>query len=150
MPDTKWSFFENGMPGLHLTINPQTPLPVEAQISRQFVSHGVTLTSDELQTILSSRGEGIATLNTLMGNLLPGFTQDQRLKFSTQIADALLNKSLAAQLSREAPTTFDRLQQRDEMLRHVFQQNPPPGTRRAPAPTLMEQVPIGVSVTLHF
>lgn len=150
MPDTKWSLFENGMPGLHLTINPQRPLPAEAQIGRQFVSHGVTLTSEELKTILASRGEGIATLNNLMGNLLPGFTPDQRLKFSTQIADALLDKSLAAQLSRDAPTTFDRLQQRDDMLMQAFRHNPGPGTTRAPAPTLLEQVPIGVSLTLHF
>ena len=150
MPDTKWSYFENGMPGLHLTNNPQTPLPVEAQIGRQFVNHGVTLTSDELQMILANRGKGISTLNNLMGDLLPGFTPDQRLTFSTQIADALLNKSLAAQLSRDAPTTFDRLQERDETMKYLFSQNPASGTQRAPAPTLIEQVPVGVSVTVHF
>ena len=150
MPDAKWSLYENGMPGLHLTLNPQKPLPPEAQINRQFVSHGVTLTSKELQTILEGRGQGIATLNNLMGTLLPGFTQDKRLKFSTQIADALLDKSLSAQLSREAPTTFDRLLQRDDMLRQVFQRAPPPGATRATAPTLLERVPVGVSLTLHF
>jgi hypothetical protein len=58
-----------------------------------------------------------------------------RLKFSTKIADALFDKSLSAQLSREAPTMQDRLQQRDEVLRQVFQQPLPPGARRAPAPT---------------
>ena len=150
MPGKRWSFFENGMPGLHLTINPMTPLPVEAKIGRQFVNHGVTLTAKELQTILASRGEGIATLNNVMGKMLPGFTPDQRLTFSTQIADALLDKSLAAQLSRDAPNTFDRLQERDEKMLHIFRNAPPPGATRAPAPTLLEQVPVGVSVTLYF
>ena len=150
MPGGKWSIFENGMPGLHLTINPQKPLPTEAKISRQFVTHGVTLTSEELKTIMASRSQGIGTLNNLMGKLLPGFTPDQRLEFSTQIADLILDKSLAAQLSRDAPTTFDLLHQRDEKLMHVFRNAPPPGTERAPAPSLLERVPVGVSVTFHF
>lgn len=150
MPDKKWSFFENGTPGLHLIINPQKPLPPEARINGQFVNHSVTLSSEELQTILASRGKGVATLDNLMGKLLPGFAPDTRLRFSAQIADALLEKSLAAQLSREAPNTLDRLQQRDEMLRHVFEQAAPPGAKRAPGPTLLEQLPVGVSVTVHF
>ena len=44
--------------------------------------------------------------------LAPGFAPDKRLKFSTQIADALFDKSLSAQLALDAPTTLDRLQQR--------------------------------------
>jgi hypothetical protein len=92
MPDKiKWSPFENGMPGLHLIINPQKPLPPEARINRQFINHSLTLSDKELQSLLRGRSAGIATLDTLMGKLMPGFSPDTRLKFSTQIADALLD-----------------------------------------------------------
>ena len=47
MPGKKWSFFENGMPGLHLTINPQKPLPPEARVTQQFVNRGITLSDRE-------------------------------------------------------------------------------------------------------
>jgi hypothetical protein len=141
MPGRKWSLFENGMPGLHLTINPQKIAP-EALIYRQFIEHGLTLSSGELKTLLADRSEGVAILNNLMGRFLPGFSPDKRLEFSTQIADALLDKSLAAQLSRDAPNTLDRLQQRDEVMRQVYRSGPPP--------TLLEQVPVGVSLTVHF
>jgi hypothetical protein len=150
MPDKKWSLFENGMPGLHLIINPQKPLPPEARVYREFMNHSVTLSTEELQSLLRGRAEGIATINNLMGKVLPGFTPDKRLKFSTQIADALFDKSLSAQLSRDAPTTQDRLQQRDELLMRVFQQSVPRGDSRGEPPSLLEQVPVGVSVTLHF
>ena len=150
MPDKNWSLFENGMPGLHLIIIPQKPLPPEARINRQFIDHSLPLSDKELQSLLGGRDAGIATLNTMMGKLVPGFSPDKRLKFATQIADALLDKSLSAQLSREAPTTLDRLQQRDELLRQVFQQPVPPGATRAPVPTLLEQVPVGFSVTVYF
>ncbi len=151
MPDTDWSFFENGMPGLHLTLNPQKPLPPEARINRQFIDHGLTLSDKELQSLLRGRAAGIATINNLLGHLLPpGFTLGTRQKFATQIADALLDKSLSAQLSREAPTSQERLEQRDEMLKQMFEQAPPPGAKRAPAPSLLEHVPVGVSLTIHF
>jgi hypothetical protein len=150
MPDTKWSFFENGTPGLHLIINPQKPLPPEARINRQFIDHQLQLSDKELQTLLASREDGIATINNLMGKLLPGFKPDTRLTFSTQIADALLDKSLSAQLSREAPTSLDRLQQQDEMLKQIFQQSPAPGAKRGSPPTLLDQVPVGVSLTVYF
>jgi len=150
MPDKKWSVFENGMPGLHLIINPEKPLPAEARIYRQFVNHNVTLSYDELQSLLAGRNEGIATLDNVMGKLLPGFGVDTRLKLSTKIADALFEKSLSAQLSRDAPTTLDRLQERDEMLKAVFQQAVPPGASRGQPPTLLQQVPVGVSLTIHF
>jgi hypothetical protein len=141
MPDKKWSLFENGMPGLHLTINPQK-LPSEAHVYRQFIDHGITLRSDELKTLLADRSKGIAILNNMMRRLLPGFSPNKRLAFSTQIADALFDKSLSAQLARDAPNTLDRLQQRDEVMEQVY--------RKGPAPTLLQQVPFGVSLTLHF
>ena len=87
MPDKKWSLFENGMPGVHLILNPQKPPPPEARIYRQFVDHNITLSSRELQTLLASRGEGITAIKGVVDKLLPGFGPDQRLSFSTQIAD---------------------------------------------------------------
>ena len=141
MPDKKWSLFENGMPGLHLTLNPQK-VPPEARVYRHFIDHGITLSSDELKTLLADRSEGVAILNNLMVKLLPGFSPNKRLEFSTQIADALFDKSLSAQLARDAPNTLDRLQQRDEAMKQVY--------RSGPMPTLLQQVPFGVSLTLHF
>jgi len=38
---------------------------------------------------------------------IPGFAPDTRLKFAKQIVDALLDKSVSAQLSREAPSPQD-------------------------------------------
>jgi hypothetical protein len=78
MPDKNWSLFENGMPGLHLIINPQKPLPPEVRINRQFINHSLTLSDKELQSLLNGRNAGIATLNTLMGKLMPGFSPDNR------------------------------------------------------------------------
>jgi hypothetical protein len=150
MPGTEWSLYENGMPGVHLIINPQKKPPVEARINAQFVNHSLRLSADELKTILASRDKGVATLNSMMGDLLPGFAPDVRKRFSAQIADALLEKSLNAQLSLEAPNTFDRLQKRDEMLQSVLDRAGPPGAKRAPPPSLIEQIPVGVSVTVHF
>jgi hypothetical protein len=141
MPGKKWSFFENGMPGLHLTINPQKPLPPEARVTQQFVNRGITLSDRERQSILRGRGEGVGTVKTILDRVIPGFAADARLKFANQIVDALLDKSTSAQLSREAPSAQDQFQQEADKLNAVL---------RAPSPTLLQQVPVGVSVTIHF
>ena len=98
MPGVTWSFFENGMPGLHLTINPQKPLPPEARVARQFVDRGITLSDRERESILRGRSEGVGTVKTILDNLMPGFAPDARLKFANQIVDALLDKSTSAKL----------------------------------------------------
>jgi hypothetical protein len=141
MPGKKWSFFENGMPGLHLTINPQKPLPPEARVVQQFVNQGITLSDRERDSILRGRSEGVGTVKTILDRVMPGFAPDKRLKFANQIVDALLDKSTSAQLSREAPSAQDQFQQEADKLNAVL---------RAPSPTLLQQVPVGVSVTIHF
>jgi len=141
MPGEKWSFFENGMLGLHLTINPQKPLPPEARIVQKFVDHGITLNDRERQSILRGRSEGVSTVKGMLDNLIPGFAPDARLKFANQIVDALLDKSISAQLSREAPGPQDQFQQETDRINAVL---------RAPAPSLLQRVPVGVSVTIHF
>ena len=152
MPDKNWKLspFENGMPGLHLILNPQQPLPPETRIYRQFMNHNLTLSNKELQSLLNGRDAGIATVNNLMGKLMPGFSTNTRLKFSTQIADALFDYSLSAQLAREAPNTQERLSQRDKLLNQIFKQSIPPGDSRGQPPILLQQVPVGVSLTIHF
>jgi hypothetical protein len=150
MPDTEVKWFSNGMPGFHLVLSPQKPLPPEARINRQFIDHQLKLSDKELQTLLADRDGGIATINNLVTKLLPGFHSNTRLTLSTQIADALLDKSLSAQLSREAPTSLDRLQEQDEKLKQIFQQAPSPGAKRGSPPTLLDQVPVGVSLTVYF
>lgn len=141
MPGVKWSFFENGMPGLHLTINPQKPLPPEARIVQKFVDHGITLSDRERQSILRGRSEGVGAVKTILDKAIPGFAPDARLKFANQIVDALLDKSTSAQLSREAPSAQDRFQEEADKINAVL---------RAPSPTLLQQVPVGVSLTIHF
>jgi hypothetical protein len=141
MPGKKWAFFENGMPGLHLTINPQKPLPPDARVTQQFVNRGITLSDRERESILRGRSEGVGTVKTILDNLIPGFAPDARLKFANQIVDALLDKSTSAQLSREGPSAQDRFQQEADKLNAVL---------RAPSPTLLQQVPVGVSITIHF
>ena len=141
MPGRKWSFFENGMPGLHLTINPLKPLPPEVHVVRQYLGRGIVLNDQERASILRGRDEGVGTVKTILDQTIPGFAPDMRLKFANQIVDALLDKSVSAQLSREAPSPQDQFQQETDKLNAVL---------RAPTPSLLQQVPVGVSVTIHF
>jgi hypothetical protein len=141
MPGRKWSFFENGMPGLHLTINPLKPLPPEVHVVRQYLDQGIVLNDQERASILRGRDEGVGTVKTILDQTIPGFAPDTRLKFAQQIVDALLDKSVSAQLSREAPSPQDQFQQEADKLNTVL---------RAPPPSLLQQAPVGVSVTIHF
>jgi hypothetical protein len=54
---------------------------------------------------------------------------------------ALLDKSVSAQLSREAPSPQDQFQQEADKLNTVL---------RAPPPSLLQQAPVGVSVSIYF
>jgi hypothetical protein len=141
MPGRKWSFFENGMPGLHLTINPLKPLPPEVHVVRQYLDQGIVLNDRERASILRGREEGVGTVKTILDQTIPGFALDTRLKFANQIVDALLDKSVSPQLSREAPSPQDQFQQEADKLNAVL---------RAPSPSLLQQVPVGVSVTIYF
>ena len=141
MPGRKWSFFENGMPGLHLTINPLKPLPPEVHVVRQYLDQGIVLNDQERASILRGRDEGVGTVKTILDQTIPGFAPDMRLKFAKQIIDALLDKSVSAQLSREAPSPQDQFQQEADKLNTVL---------RAPPLSLLQPAPVGVSVSIHF
>jgi hypothetical protein len=138
---TKWSYFENGMPGLHLTINPLKPLPPEVQIVQHYLSQGIRLGDDERASVLRGRDEGFGAVKAILDQTIPGFTADKRVKYANLIVDALLDTSISAQLSREAPSALDRDQQEVDKLNTML---------RAPSPSLLAQVPVGVSVTIHF
>ena len=141
MPGVKWSFFENGMPGL--SSDHQSPeaiasgSPHRSKVRRSWI----TLSDRERQSILRGRSEGVGAVKTILDKAIPGFAPDARLKFANQIVDALLDKSTSAQLSREAPSAQDRFQEEADKINAVL---------RAPSPTLLQQVPVGVSLTIHF
>jgi hypothetical protein len=86
MPGRKWSFFENGMPGLHLTINPLKPLPPEVHVVRQYLDQGIVLHDQERASILRGRDEGVGTVKTILDRTIPGFAPDTRLKFANQLS----------------------------------------------------------------
>src|SRR5947209_16354427 len=105
--------YSMGMVGVHLTIHPHK-VPMEAKLVRQFLEHGLTLRSEDLQTLIADRSAGIAAISNILDNHTPGtngqgFAPDTRLKYATTIADMILDKNLTGQLSREAPTTLDSL-----------------------------------------
>ena len=153
MSKFKLSFWKKGKAGLHLTINPQSSsLPPSARFYRRFLQHGIPLTDKQLRSLLAGREEGITTINNVLGftPIVSELGANTRLKLSTQIADALMNHSLQGQLSREAPTALQRVQQRDQILKHIFQQGASSNTNRGSLPMLLQKVPVGVSITINF
>jgi hypothetical protein len=139
-PGKTWRISRTGCRGLHLTINPLKPLPPEVHGVRQYLNQGIVLNDRERASILRGRDEGVGTVKTILDQTIPGFAPDTRLKFANQIVDALLDKSVSAQLSREAPSPQDQFQQEADKLNTVL---------RTPTPSLL-QAPVGVSVTIHF
>jgi hypothetical protein len=51
-------------------------------------------------SILRGRDKGVGAVKTILDQTIPGYAPDTRLKFANQIVDALLDKSVSAQLSR--------------------------------------------------
>jgi hypothetical protein len=141
MPGRKWSFFENGMPGV--TPDNQSAEAVAARSPRRSAVPRSRHRADDKEraSILRGRDEGVGTVKTILDQTIPGFAPGTRLKFAEHIVDALLDKSISAQLSREAPSPQDQFQQDTDKLNAVL---------RMPTPSLLQQVPVGVSVTIHF
>jgi hypothetical protein len=65
-------------------------------------------------------------------------------------ADYLLEKSVEAKLSREVPTALDEAEQTDQRLSMMFENMRGKDVKRGPAPSLIDSVPVGVSLTVHF
>ncbi|HWB99483.1 MAG TPA: hypothetical protein VG672_22390 [Bryobacteraceae bacterium] len=156
MPGKKkwdWSFRNGTTFGFHLTLNPQPPLPPSVRIYRQFLDHGIVIRDQELQSILKGREEGVRTIHSILNNTVPGLGPDLRLKLSGTLADALLDKSLRGQLSREMPTSLERIDQRDAVMQHIYNQVSPPRDTDAFLPHLLKSLPpvgVGFSLTIHF
>ena len=151
--------------GLHLTINPQKKPKITTDTSARadipdddisvrelYMQHGLTLGDTELRALKLSRPQGIHAIDTMLQHL-PGFAdlkRDQRLNLAMKAADYLLEKSIDAKLSREVPTALDDNEQAAQHLNMLFQNIHGSGVKQGPAPSLLESVPLGVSLTVHF
>ena len=155
MPGKKkwdWSFRNGSTFGFHLTLNPQPSLPPSVGIYRQFLEHGIVVRDRELESILAGREEGVRTISGILNTTAPSLGPALNLKLSNTLADALLDKSLRGQLSREFPTDLERLEQRDAVMQHVFNQISPPPDQGF-LPQLLQALPpvgVGFSLTIHF
>ena len=156
MPDKKkwdWSFINGTMFGFHLKLNPQPPMPPSARIYRQFLNHGIVVRDHELESILAGRDEGVKTISGILGSTAPFLAPSLRLKLSDTLADALLDKSLTGQLSREMPTDFEWLDQTNAAVQSIYNQLHPPQPISGFVPQLLNSLPpvgVGFSVTLYF
>jgi hypothetical protein len=150
--------------GLHLTINPQTKpkattdlsgrmqLPNnDASVRQIYLRHGLRLGDKELTALRLSRPLGVEAINSLLGRI-PGFAdldKDRRLNLAMRAADLLLEKSVEGKLSREFPTVLDEEEQTAQRLNTLFQNLRGNDVKKGAAPSLLESVPIGVSLTVH-
>jgi hypothetical protein len=151
--------------GLHITINPQKKPKITTDTSGRadipdddigvreiYMRHGLTLGDKELRALKLSRPQGIYAIDTMLSHA-PGFadlTRDKRLNVAMKAADYLLEKSVEAKLSREVPTALDEAEQTEQHLSMMFQNMRGHGVKQGPAPSLLESVPVGVSLTVHF
>jgi hypothetical protein len=151
--------------GLHLTINPRKEPKVKARVDggadipdddinvrELYLQHGLTLGDKELRALRLSRPQGIHAIDTMLGHL-PGFAdlgKERRLNLAMKAADYLLEKSIEAKLSREVPTALDANEQAAEHLNTIFQNLRGKDVKTGSPPSLIESVPVGVSLTVHF
>jgi hypothetical protein len=155
MPGNKtwdWSYRNGTTFGFHLTLNPQAPLPPSVAIYRQFLDHGIVVSDQELDSIMAGRDEGVRTISGILTNTAPFLGPGLNLKLSNSLADALLEKSLRGQLSREAPTALDRIDQRNAVMQSVYNSISPPPAEDF-VPHLLKSLPpvgVGFSLTIYF
>jgi hypothetical protein len=151
--------------GLHITINPEKKPKVtidstghanipdnDVSVSSLYMQHGLTLGDKELRALRLSRPQGIYAIDALLG-YLPGFDKlgkETRLNLAMKAADLLLEKSLEAKLSRDVPTALDEAEQTDQKLRAMFENMRGKDVRKGSPPSLLDSVPLGVSLTVHF
>ncbi|MEN3383587.1 MAG: hypothetical protein V7608_3631 [Hyphomicrobiales bacterium] len=149
--------------GLHLTINPRKEPKITTDTSGRadipdddinvrdiYMQHGLRLGDKELRALKLSRPQGIHAIDTMLQHT-PGFadlTRDKRLNFAMKAADALLEKSIEAKLSREVPTALNDNDLAEQHFDILYQNMR--GIKQGPAPSLLESVPVGVSLTVHF
>jgi hypothetical protein len=151
--------------GLHLTVNPQKKPKATIDATGQanipdndggvrnlYVEHGLTLNDKELTALKSSREQGIFAIDSMLSHL-PGFSglgREKRLNLAMTAADVLLEKSVQAKLSREVPTLLDEAEQADQRLKMIFDNLNGRGVKSGSPSSLIDSVPLGVSVTVHL
>ena len=151
--------------GLHITINPEKKPKVtidstgqahipdnDVSVSSLYMRHGLTLNDKELRALRLSRPQGIYAIDTMLSHL-PGFDKlgkETRLNLAMKAADLLLEKSLEAKLSRDVPTALDEAEQTEEKLRTMFESMRGKDVRKGSPSSLLDSVPLGVSLTVHF
>ena len=159
------SFFGSTGLGLHLTINPQKKPKAKTDTSGRmqlpdndvsirdiYMRHGLRLGDKELTALKQSRHQGVEAINTLLGRI-PGFAdlnKDQRLNLAMTAADLLLEKGVEAKLSREVPTALEEEEQTAQRLNTIFQNMRGSDVKKGSAPSLLESVPVGMSLTVHW
>ena len=158
-----WSLVGPTGLGLHITINPQKQPKITTNTSGQadipdddisvrdiYMQHGLTLGDKELRALKLSRPQGIFAIDTMLQHL-PGFAdlkREQRLNFAMKAADALLEKSLEAKLSREVPNALNDNDLAEQHFGILYQNLR--GIKQGPAPSLLDSLPVGISLTVHF
>lgn len=151
--------------GFHLTINPQKKPKAKTTVSGQaeipdndvavaeiYKRRGLRLSDKELTALKLSRPQGVQAIDSMLGRV-PGFadlTKDQRLNLAMKAADYLLETSVEAKLSREVPTALDEEEQTAQRLNHIFENMNGKDVKKGSAPSLLQSVPVGVSITVHW
>lgn len=151
--------------GLHITINPEkkpkvttdgtgkTDIPDnDINVREIYLRHGLTLSDKELRALKLSRPQGIYAIDKMLQHT-PGFAdlgKDGRMTLAMRAADYLLEKSIEAKLSREVPTALEEAEEAGQRLNTIFQNLRGSDVKKGPAPSLLESVPVGVSLTVHF
>ncbi len=146
-PRVAASPFGPGGIGIHLTINPQAPAPLGVTIRQQLGERGIPFSYREVQALLQGRDRGAEQVERILERIAPQLNRDQRQALARTIADALLNRSLQAQLTREAPTATERNRQAEEQLQQMLGI---PERTQGDMPSLLRRVPVGASITINF
>ncbi len=146
-PRVAVSPFGLGGVGIHLTINPQTPPPLGARIRQQLRERGIPFSYREVQALLQGRDQGAEQVEHILETIAPQLNRDQRQALARTIAEALLNRSLQAQLTREAPTAIERNRQAEEQLQQMLGI---PEQTQGDLPSLLRRLPVGASITINF
>jgi hypothetical protein len=151
--------------GFHLTINPRKKPKATTDTSGRmqlpdndisvrdlYMRHGLRLGDKELNALKLSRPQGVEAINTLLGKIpvFADLNKDQRLNLAMSATDLLLEKSVEAKLSREVPTALQEGEQAAQRLNSMFENLRGSDVKKGPAPSLLESVPVGVSLTVHW
>lgn len=115
-------------------------LKLNPAITRQFRNRGLRLTGGEFKSLMAGRTLGINTLDRILAKtpITMDMSPDKRKGLAIDLADMLMDSSLEAQLSREAPTALDLNRQREEQMQYVM------------LGTVVKDFPLQAKLTIHL